>query len=56
MMIACDGMGGHAEGERAAEIAVQVLGPAPFPRRARIRCAIRWGFCTGSGVPRISRL
>ncbi|HMI37592.1 MAG TPA: protein phosphatase 2C domain-containing protein [Steroidobacteraceae bacterium] len=25
LLIACDGMGGHAEGERAAEIAVQVL-------------------------------
>ena len=25
LMIACDGMGGHAEGERAAEIAVQVI-------------------------------
>lgn len=36
LMIACDGMGGHAEGERAAEIALQVMGqrfkavPAPL--------------------------
>ena len=26
LLIACDGMGGHAEGERAAEIALQVTG------------------------------
>jgi PPM family protein phosphatase len=36
LMIACDGMGGHSEGERAAEIALQVTGqrfkaaPAPL--------------------------
>jgi serine/threonine protein phosphatase PrpC len=36
LLIACDGMGGHAEGERAAEIALQVTGqrfkavPAPL--------------------------
>ena len=35
LLIACDGMGGHAEGERAAEIAVEVLSQrfraAPHP-------------------------
>ena len=35
LMVACDGMGGHAEGERAAETAVQVLtrrfGTQPHP-------------------------
>ena len=45
LLVVVDGMGGHADGARAAEVTQQVDRSRPSGTR-RSRCSIRWASCT----------
>ena len=55
LLVACDGMGGHAEGERAAEVALPGDQSA-LSRTHPSRCSTRSASCTWGSAPRTRQI